>query len=82
MRKRGPHGTNNRSIIPETPAQRARRTGTIPQALAEVMIERYASAGFCTDEDLRFAGFKGAEIDEHAPAARELATLASEKVAA
>lgn len=80
--RRGPHGTNNRSFIPETPAERARRLGNIPQAMAEAMITRAALTGDCTDKDLVFAGFRKAEIDEHGDAAREIASRSAERQAA
>jgi len=70
---RKPFGQNNRSYRPETPAEKARRTGTVAKALADEMIEREAASGNCTVDDLAYAGFTAAEITEHAHEAREIA---------
>ena len=42
-------------------------------AMAEVMQDRAAASGACTEDDLLAAGFTEAEIAMHAPAARRAA---------
>lgn len=46
------------------------RTQDIVNRMADVMANRAASAGSCTEEDLAKAGFTRAEMDRHGDAAR------------
>lgn len=80
MRK--PFGQNRVSIRPESKIDRARRTGTIPAAMADAMIERNALSGNCTDDDLRLAGFTKSEVKTYGEAALEIALRRSEREAA
>lgn len=48
-------------------------TKSIVADMARVMAERRASAGACTEDDLKAAGFTAAEIVSYADDARQMA---------
>lgn len=63
--------------MPATISPHQRRAGikgaTIPAAIAEVMVERHAASGACTEADLLAAGFTSREIARHAAEGKALA---------
>ncbi len=66
-----------------TPVEKARMSGVkaIVRLMAETMIERRSAKGDCTERDLRMAGFRPAEIETHAMAARQEAMRAVREAA-